>query len=404
MPVAPDPEGAPLGRTLALNAYWLPLALQDAALLAIAVPAELVHFAPTNYRNNYAVLVSLVALVNTLLPPVAGGISDRLRRIGSQRRSIVFVGAVLNVGGLALMARANSTLGLGVFLILACVGQTVAVAAYQAMLPENVARAAWGIASGVRGAATLVGTVAGLALASIAAPQTVFIVTAALAATGALALLPLHETVRQEADHATIRDWHDFIVVFIARSFVTFGLTLLMTFVLYFFRDVLHAGNASAGTGLVGLAALGGAAVSSIFLGRLSDRFSRKIIVALAGLPMTLAAVGFAVFPRESDVLAFAILFGLGYGGVLSTGWALALDSMPQLGDVGRDLGIWGLATHVPAVIAPLIGAALLAAYGGSIDGYRALFALAALAFAIGSTSVLAVRGKVRSGLPKCNA
>ncbi len=401
MRVAPAPEEAPLGRTLALNAYWLPLALQDAALLAIAVPAELVHFAPTSYRNSYAVLVSLVALVNTLLPPVAGAISDRLRRFGRQRRSIVFAGAVLNVGGLALMARANSALGLGAFLILACVGQTIAVAAYQAMLPENVARTAWGIASGVRGAATLVGTVAGLALASIAAPQTVFIVTAALAATGALALLPLRETVRQEADHATIRDWHDFIVVFIGRSFVTFGLTLLMTFVLYFFRDVLHTGNASAGTGLVGLAALGGAAVSSILLGRLSDRFSRKVIVALAGVPMTLAAAGFAIFPREHDVLAFALLFGLGYGGVLSTGWALALDSMPQLGDVGRDLGIWGLATHVPSILAPLIGAALLAAYGGSLGGYRALFALAALAFAIGSTSVLAVRGKV---LAKCNA
>jgi hypothetical protein len=76
---------------------------------------------------------------------------------------------------------------------------------------------------------------------------------------------------------------------------------------------------------------------------------------------------------------------------VLSTGWALAIDSVPKLRDVARDLGIWGIAQNFPAVIAPLFGGWLLAEYGTTIAGYRLLFFAAAGSFAIGSLSVLAV-------------
>ena len=47
-----------------------------------------------------------------------------------------------------------------------------------------------------------------------------------------------------------MRDWHDFFVVFVARALVFFGLTMLQTFVLFFFRDVQHVENPSAGTAL----------------------------------------------------------------------------------------------------------------------------------------------------------
>jgi hypothetical protein len=40
-----------------------------------------------------------------------------------------------------------------------------------------------------------------------------------------------------------------------------------------------------------------------------------------------------------------------------------------------------------------MVGAAILAHFSGSFDGYRVLFVVAAASFAIGSFSVLAVRG-----------
>jgi MFS family permease len=164
--------------------------------------------------------------------------------------------------------------------------------------------------------------------------------------------------------------------------------------VLYFFSDVLKIGNPSAGTALVGGFALVGAIASSIWLGRLSDRVSRKVVVALAGAPMALAAIGFAVLPQERWILVFAVLFGLGYGGVVSTGWALAIDAMPQLRDIARDLGIWGIAQNLPVVIAPVFGGWLLAQYGGGMFAYQMLFAAAGMSFALGSVVVLGVRGR----------
>jgi len=379
-----------------VNIYWLPLALQDAALLAIAVPAELLHFAPANYRSTYALLVALVALINTIVPPLGGVLSDWQRRHGGTRKSLALAGAAVNVVGLALMPFSTSSVTLAAFMVLATIGLSISTAAYQAMLPESIARESWGIASGVRGASTLLGTVAGLAIGGTMDPNLVFVVTAALVALGALSLFSIHESngAQVEEDRAHVRDRHDLIVVFVARSFITFGLTMLMTFVLYFLRDVLHVHNASFGTGAVGLAALLGAAISAIGAGHLSDRITRKYVVAASGIPMTLAALGFAIFPREQFLLGFALLFGLGYGAVISTGWALALDAIPQIRDVARDLGIWGLATHIPTIIAPLVGAAILARAGGSFDGYRILFVLAAVSFALGGASVLAVRDK----------
>jgi MFS family permease len=87
------------------------------------------------------------------------------------------------------------------------------------------------------------------------------------------------------------------------------------------------------------------------------------------------------------------LLFGFGYGGVFSSAWALAIDSVPQLRDVARDLGIWGLASNIPAVIAPVIGGWILVRFGGTVLGYQILFFGAAFAFAAGSAVVLAIRG-----------
>jgi MFS family permease len=269
------------------------------------------------------------------------------------------------------------------------------LAAYQALIPDVVPKDAWGMASGIRSVAMLVGTILGFGVAAGTPAPTTFIGVAVAIGVGALLLLGERETVIREAqEHAHISDWHDFTIVFIARAFLAFGLALLMTFVLYFFRDILHVGNPSVGTALVGVASLVGAIISSIYLGWLSDRVPRKIVVALCGIPMTVAAAGFAITPEQHWMYGYALLFGVGFGGIMSTGWALAIDSVPKLRDVARDLGIWGIAQNFPQVIAPLAGGAVLAAYGNTAPGYRVLFFAAAASFAFGSLTVLAVGKK----------
>ncbi len=169
-------------------------------------------------------------------------------------------------------------------------------------------------------------------------------------------------------------------------------MTLLNTYVLFFFHDVLGIGNASFNTGLVAGAAMVGAVASSVAAGVLSDKLDRRLVVCLSGLPMTLAALGFALFPDPHVIFVFAAMFGLGYGGVFSVGWALALDAVPELGDVARDLGLWGTLSNLPMVIAPALGAFIIARGTTPAAGYRWLFASAGACFLLGSLTVLAVR------------
>ena len=138
---------------------------------------------------------------------------------------------------------------------------------------------------------------------------------------------------------------------------------------------------------------MAGAVVSTLLMGILSDRTkNRANWVAIAGIPMATAALGFSLWPKAHFLPLWVVLYGAGYGAVLSVDWALALDSIPNLGNVARGLGIWGIASGLPPVLAPAVGGWVLAWSLSLAALYRILFLLAGLAFVVGSLVVLTAR------------
>ena len=377
---------------MAINALWVGIHFQDAALMAIIVPALLLQIAPDNHTKVLAAISTAVAIGTAVVPPFAGAISDRLRREGGDRR--IQTGLVLAVDAIALLAMyyVRSAFGLGVTAVAAMTAVVSGSVIYQVLLPEIVPRRFWGAAAGYRGAMTLVGTIIGLLLGALLPPHRALLGAMAGVVGSALTLLfvPASPPAGAPRERAHVRDRHDLIVTLIARAWIVLGMTLLTTYVLYFFHDVLGITNASASTGLVAGAAMVGAVVSSVVVGIVSDRLDRRLTVFLSGLPMTAAALGFALIPDPHIVFVWSLLFGLGYGGVFSVGWALALDSVPELGDVARDLGIWGTLSNLPMVVAPAIGAAIITGAPNASAGYRLLFASAGACFLLGSLTVLA--------------
>jgi MFS family permease len=383
-----------------LNALWIPLMFQDTALMTIAMPAVMIRLVPHNYIAVISGVTAIVAVSAMIVPPLAGWMSDHFRRGGGSRRLFVAVGVIVDVIALAALAYANSVWLFSLLLVVATIGANIALAAYQALLPESVPRKQWGTVSGIRGILTLLGAALGLGIAGfVPNPAYTFLAASAIMAAGGLSLFAIGEGVYANEEHVKVRDWHDFFVVFAARAFVYFGLILLQTYVYTFFRDVQKVGDASAGTAIYAFSTMLGALVSSVYLGILSDRAPRKLVTALAGIPMAVAVIGFAVAPEIKWMLPFAVLFGIGFGGVISSGWALAMDSIPELRDVARDLGMWGIATHIPNVVAPLIGGWLIWIFHGTRAGYQAVFALAGLSFVMASLSVLRVGRKTLSSL-----
>lgn len=150
------------------------------------------------------------------------------------------------------------------------------------------------------------------------------------------------------------------------------GLALFMTFIEYYFARVHHVQNFVQATVIVAILALGGGVVSGLVSGILSERLHRRVpIVCISTLSMSLTSLAFVLFPSylASWLWPLGVLFGLGYGAYTSVDWALSIDVLPSLKDVGKDLGLWNASGILPDVFAPLIGSFIIyiaASYGQS--------------------------------------
>ena len=180
---------------------------------------------------------------------------------------------------------------------------------------------------------------------------------------------------------------------------VFFGLMMLQTFVLFFVRDVQHVDNPSAGTALYAFSTIGGAVVSSIYLGLLSDRVPRKIITALAIGAMAFATIGFALAPElgVDAAVCGALRHRFRRRDVERLGARDGRDSEDARRRArSRSLGH---RDELPNIVAPLVGGWLIGLFGGTRAGYQAVFGLAGFSFALASLSVLRVGRRPLSSL-----
>lgn len=202
---------------------------------------------------------------------------------------------------------------------------------------------------------------------------------------------------RRWFDSNWIDPWrgYNFRLVFFTRFAVIMGLTLFMTFIEYYFAQVAHVTNFVQSTAVVALLALGGAICSAFLLGILSDRVRRAPIVCASTLCMALASFTFVIAPGSFPLWILGILFGIGYGAYTSVDWALAIDSLPSMGNVGKDFAIWGASTNLSSTLAPALGSAIIYAvslYAATALGYRVIFAVATLFLLAGAVFVLKIR------------
>ncbi|HEX6796998.1 MAG TPA: MFS transporter [Ktedonobacterales bacterium] len=422
---------------LGMSFLWLAFNFQYAALLPIVIPAQILLFvAPgeAGSARQAAVLGALAALgavTALVLQPITGALSDRtMTRLGRRRPFVLGAGALM-LAGLALLAVTHALplfIG-GLFCVV--VAQTIATTAYQGIVPDCVPACQRGTASGYVGVMTILGTIGSLAVASLligsgaagAAQGAAIARGAALFYAFAAFVLMIGIGVTllavREHPHLALRSgssarasvasrgarlarlwiapWRhaNFTWVFLTRAFIMLGLALFMTYIEYYFARVAHMTNFVQATAINAVAALLGAVVSSVVLGVLSDRTRRVPIVCASTSCMALAALAFVVAPGQLPLWPLGVLFGLGYGGYMSVDAALAIDVLPSQSDAGKDLGIWGAASTLPGIVAPLLGSTIIVlagAVGETALGYRGVFGLATLFLALGAALVLKVR------------
>ena len=424
---------------LVLSVFWLSLNAQSAALVPIVIPLQILLFVPPGQVGNaqQALLLGWIsavgAIVSLIMPPVFGMLSDNTRGSWGRRRPYIAAGALLLVLSALLLAVAGSIAIFVLALILNQVGSNAANASYQALLPDRVPKEQRGEASGYMGLMTIIGNIGSLGLAAWLLGQvsltstgadvirhgaTLFYVLTgvALIAGALITVIGVHETplVPIVSEAAQIKErtlprfrrwfysnwiapWreYNFRLIFYTRFAVMMGLTLFMTFIEYYFANVVRETNFVQATVAVALLALLGAICSAFLLGIFSDRVRRAPIVCVSTLLMATASFAFVIAPGSFPLWILGILFGVGYGAYTSVDWALAIDAMPSLNTVGKDFALWGSSTNLSSILAPAMGSLiiyLVSFYAATALGYRLVFAVATLFLLYGAIFVLKIR------------
>jgi MFS family permease len=388
---------------LALAAYWFATNFLWTAMLTVLLPTEVLRLVPeTAKATAIGNLSAAGAALAVVVHPLAGALSDRCRSPWGRRRPFFLAGNAVALVVLVLMAFVGTYRALLLAVLGLQLASNVALAPYQALIPDLVPEGERGLASGYMGLMSLGGTICSLALAAVFVhpghtrpfyPWLWAVMAAGTAVT--LARVPEGEGPRPEGSlwrtlWVPLRRYPDFWWVFLTRGLVMLAFYTVLAFLEYYLKDVLGLRDYVGATALLsGLTVVVAAAVT-LQAGAFSDRVGRRVLVAASGLLMGLAAAAFLLVRSFPLALACGALFGVAYGTYTSVDWALAVDVLPAGSrSAAKDLGIWSVAITLPQVLAPAVGGRLIAH-----AGYAAAFGWAAACAVAGSLLIGRVRAR----------
>ena len=377
------------------NALW-------EALLTVLLPLLVLQAVG---ESRKVVALSLIAMLGTLLAsvvhPLAGWLSDGTRSRFGRRRPYVLGGGVLAVAATVWLGFTRGYTELIVAVLGLQFAYNVAIAAYQAYIPEVVPDAGRGKASGFQGLMSslgaLVGAIGAALLVRPASYHWMLLFLAVLLAAGvAVTVFGLPEgrmpPPRPEVRLGT-RNYANLVWVMVTRALVMLGFYTLLTYLAYYLHDVLRLPHAIQDTSYIVAITILSASAVTLWCGRWSDRVGRRAIVSVAGVAMGVGSLAFLAVHGFWPVCAVGALFGAGYGAYISVDWALATDVLPDASGVARDMGVWGLAITVPQMLAPALAGGVFLLLPQQTVAYRAVFMLAGLYALVGSGLVWRIRG-----------
>jgi MFS family permease len=426
-------------RQVMLAVFWFGISFVWGALINVTLPFLLFpeHPGPGNpalvsageKNTALGVLESVGLVVAIIVQPASGALSDRLSTRWGRRRPLIAIGAAGAAASVLLLAVSP------VFLILIAVycllqfSMNVAQGAYQGLLPDTVAAAQRGAASGYLGIATLLGQVVGAIAGGVLAPRlTCFVIAGVVLLTAGLTLLGVPERAVAHAIRAARSGGHgaaralaalrgylaefarypDFCWVVASRFLLLTGLAAVQRFAAYYISDAyrgryelfgIHLGSAQTATSILLAVLIFSGMLVTYPAVRLSDRIGRRKILVGAGVSGAVGALLLFTAASLTQVVLYAIFVALCFGAFVSVDWAFMADLAPRR-RAGKFLGFSNLATAgsqaaAPAFLAPVVDVVnRQTASGGApgTGGYRVLFIASALFFALGALALARVR------------
>ncbi|PZQ89878.1 MAG: MFS transporter [Leifsonia xyli] len=413
-----EPQRAVTGRWItAFAAAWLGVWMAQLGPFQVLLPLQVAAGTGTDVESEdnwipavlaFGIISGIAGACAIIAFPVTGFLSDRTTSRLGRRRPWVIGGAALFAASLVGLAFVSDIIAVAVFWALAIVGFCVLASALTALISDLVPVRQRGFVSGWMSAPQAVGIILGVLLITELF-QSQMLPGYLTMAIGLIVLVvpivlftdevPITKEQRPEFSASALirgmwispRKHPDFAWTLASRVLVNTGNALGTGLLLYYLAFGLKIGIDKADDALLPLIVvyLVCVVVSAIVVGYLSDRLARrKIFVIWGSLAQAIAAFVLVFVSSYEATFVAGGLLGLGYGAFLAVDQALATQVLPDPHDRGKDLGIMNIAFQVPQALAPLLGALVVA----SLDGFRGVFMLSALAAILGALVVSLVR------------
>jgi MFS family permease len=357
----------------AMTALW-------SSLHSIILPLRIIEFVPELQKATYLGLLTFTGLLIAIaVQPIAGLASDRSRFSWGLRRPFVLIGGILTLSLLPGIGLASSLFTLFIIYYILQASANTALGPYQAFIPDLVPDGKRGVASGVKNLIDIVGGITfvwlvGQLMDSYTPVEGTRWLLLSLGILGAVFLGTMLFTVLRVKEHpmeckASLplitmlkKSFKidtganpDYVRFLLARLFFIIPLTTFQVFGLYFFRDVTGVANPAGMMGNFILVSGGCMLGATLPAGRLSDRFGHRVVALVSG---AISAIGMGLlffFQTYELLLLAAVLMGLGFGGLMSSNWALAVNLVPKE-EAGKYIGLANLATAGGSALARLNG------------------------------------------------
>ena len=368
-------------------------------VLSILVPAQVARIDASQTAANLAIVLPAGAVGAFFGNPLGGALSDRTTSRFGRRRPWILLGSLATAGGLALLANSYSVIWLAIGWFLVQFFGNILFSAYTAILPDRVPVHQRGTTQAILGLTSPFFMIAGsYYLGQVQDFRSGYYpIILTLIVLNAFFLWAYREPPLPGGvlPHLRLKDFAvsfwikpgthpDYSAAWIAWLLVWTGYGLgTGGFLFLYLQNVvgyesLFTGHAvKEGISYIQILATGFGLPIMMLAAILSDRTQQRKIFVNGGV--ALVFVGMVIMTVSSNWTWVAIagtMMGVGFTIFYRLGLTMISQILPSSSSRGKDLGVINIASTVPQIITPGIGAAVLGAFAiTSPTGFQILFA-----------------------------
>ena len=340
---------------------------------------------PNSYTTSYGLIAGLGAFFALIGNPIGGAVSDRTNIAFGRRRTWILLGPLFGCAALIWIGMASS---IWQILVGWCVAQfffNFGMAAYTALIPDQVAEEKRGTVSGLMGLGVPIGMAVGMGLMMSmpdAATLTKWLLVSIIGFVGPVISLFIIRDGKVEIPvvkkerisfkekigkvYPSPRKFPEFTWAIVSKFLLMMGYCSSVYFTVMFVdRLGLTQAEATQSVGLISITGLVATAIASILGGMLSDKAKKqKPFLYGSALIIIIGLLILTFLPNIMATMVAGILLGLGLGAFSSVDMALVARILPKKEDAAKDFGIMNVANALPQSIVPAI-APLLLGIGG---------------------------------------